>query len=80
MAQYRPLFEIAEEISSDWKRPFYGAKPYLDAMHTLVDLHSRYGADDAKGIILYFLSNSGSWKGPTAKRIKAELKAILKGA
>lgn len=79
MAQYRPLFEIAEEISSDWKRPFYGAKPYLDAMHTLVDLTSCYGADNAKGILLYFLCNAGTWKGSTARRIKQELKEILKG-
>jgi len=49
-------------------------------MHTLVDLSSRYIAEDAEGILRYFLANSGTWKGETAKRIKAELKAILKGA
>lgn len=75
----RPIYDIAAEISRDWKKPYFGAKPYLDAMHTLVDLQSRYGLDDAKGILAYFLANSGTWRGDTAKRVKAELKAILKG-
>lgn len=75
----RPIYDIAHEISRDWRKPYFGAKPYLDAMHTLVDLQSRYGMDDAKGILAYFLANSGTWRGETAKRIKAELKAILKG-
>jgi hypothetical protein len=35
--------------------------------------------DDANGIILYFLANASSWRGDTARRIKAELKNISKG-
>jgi hypothetical protein len=77
--QSRPIFEIAAEISSDWNKPYFGAIPYINAMHTLVDLQSRYGMDTAKSILAYFLANSGTWRGETAKRIKAELKAILKG-
>lgn len=77
--QSRPIYDIAAEISRDWKKPYFGAVPYLNAMHTLVDLQSRYGLDDAKGILSYFLANSGTWRGDTAKRVKAELKAILKG-
>ena len=76
----RPIFEIAAEISSDWKKPYFGAVPYINAMHTLVDLSSRYIAEDAEGILRYFLANSGTWRGETAKRIKAEIKSILKGA
>ena len=75
----RPIYDIAHEISSDWKKPYFGAVPYLNAMHTLVDLQSRYGLDDAKGILAYFLANASTWRGDTAKRVKAELKAILKG-
>lgn len=78
--QSRPIFEIAAEISKDWRKPYFGAKPYLDAMHTLVDLQSRYGLDDAEGILVYFLANASTWRGETAKRIKAEIKSILKGA
>jgi hypothetical protein len=44
-------------------------------MHCIRD---RFGHDDARGLVLYFLSNAGSWRGPVAKRIKAELKAALK--
>ena len=76
----RPIYDIAEEIARDWRKPYFGAVPYLNAMHSLVDLDSRYVAEDAEGILRYFLANSGTWKGETAKRIKAELKAILKGA
>lgn len=76
--QHRPIFEIAAEISKDWRKPYFGAVPYLQAMHCLVDHTSRYGMDDYKGIILYFLANASSWRGDTAKRIKAELKEIIK--
>ena len=34
--------------------------------------------DDARTVVLYFLSNSATWRGPDAKRIKAELKEMLK--
>jgi hypothetical protein len=74
----RPIYQIATEISRDWKNPYFGAVPYLRAMHTLRDTSSRHGADDARGIILYFLSNSGRWKGDTARRVKAELRTMLK--
>lgn len=78
--QSRPIYDIAAEISKDWRKPYFGAKPYLDAMHTLVDLQSRYGLDDAEGILVYFLANASTWRGDTAKRVKAEIKSILKGA
>lgn len=74
----RPIYKIAQEISQDWKTPYFGAVPYLKAMHTLRDLSSSYGRDDARGILLYFLSNSGRWKGEAARRIKAEIRTALK--
>lgn len=76
--KYRPLSEIAREIKKDWKNPAY-AKPYLDAMLELDKITDKYYADDAKGIVLYFLSNAASWRGEVAKRIKAELKAMSTG-
>jgi hypothetical protein len=36
-----------------------------------------YGADDARGIVMYFLANAGTWRGENARRIKAELKGML---
>ncbi len=65
------------EIKKDWKKPYYGAKPYLDAMQRLEDLHSYYGLDSAYSIINYFLVNTLTWRGETARRIKKELKEML---
>jgi hypothetical protein len=74
----RPLYTIAAEIRRDWHKVNYAAKPYLDAMATIGDVKASYGYDTGKSIVLYFLSNASSWRGETAKRIKAELKSISK--
>lgn len=74
----RPLCEIAAEIKKDWKKVYFGAKPYLDAMATLNSINDNYGWDSGKTIVLYFLGNAATWRGETAKRIKAELKAMAK--
>jgi hypothetical protein len=79
MAQTRPLYEIASEIRKDWgSKVNFAARPYLDAMATLNSINDSYGWDSGKSIVLYFLSNAASWRGETAKRIKAELKAMTK--
>lgn len=75
----RPLYTIAREIRKTWPNVNYAAKPYLDAMGSLEKLSDMYMHDDARSIVLYFLSNATTWKGPDAKRIKAELKAMLAG-
>jgi hypothetical protein len=74
----RPLDVIAAEISASWKNVNYAAIPYLSAMRSLNTIDDGYGYDDARGIVLYFLSNAGSWRGEDARRIKAELKAMVK--
>lgn len=74
----RPIYEIAREIRKDWKSVNYAAKPYLDAMMSLDSIDDSYGWDSAKSIVLYFLSNAGTWRGETARRIKAELKGMTK--
>jgi hypothetical protein len=77
----RPIHEIADEISKSWgSKVNYGAKPYLDAMRQLSSMDDKYYADDARSILSYFVSNAASWHGEDAKRIKAELRAMLKGA
>lgn len=78
MAEKRSLSTIANEISKDWKPVNYAAKPYLEAMYSLDKITDTYIQDSAKSIVLYFLSNASSWRGETAKRIKAELKAMCK--
>jgi hypothetical protein len=82
-ANQRPLYVIAQEIRKDWKATakngiYFGAVPYLDAMASLDKPSDNYGMDSGKSIILYFLSNATTWRGDTAKRVKAELKAMCK--
>ena len=74
----RPLYVIASEIRKDWKKVYFGAVPYLDAMSTLDSIEDNYMFDSAKSIVLYFLANAGTWRGETAKRVKAELKSMSK--
>jgi len=73
----RPLNEIAREIHQDWKKVYFGAVPYLDAMGTLRSINDDYGQDSGQSIVAYFLSNARGWRGPVAKQIKKELKSML---
>lgn len=76
--EVRPLYTIANEINKDWGRNInFGAKPYLQAMMSLDKITDNYICDSGKSIVRYFLSNASSWRGETAKRIKAELKTML---
>jgi hypothetical protein len=50
---FRPLSEIAREISQTWKSPYFAAKPYINPMRelssvTVTDSYG-YGYDDGKG-------------------------------
>lgn len=74
----RPLYEIAREIRRTWKNVYFGAKPYLEAMATLDKVTDNYVMDSGKSIVNYFLANASGWKGEDAKRIKAELKSMVK--
>jgi hypothetical protein len=74
----RPLHEIAADIRTDWVKINYAAVPYLRAMARLTNITDDYNSDSAKDIVLYFLSNATSWRGETARRIKAELKGMVK--
>ncbi|MEU8001570.1 hypothetical protein AB0B66_10455 [Catellatospora sp. NPDC049111] len=73
----RPISEIAADISCHWPQPYFGAVPYLDAMRHLDRITDTYLQDNARGIVRYFLSNASTWRGPDARRIKAELKALV---
>ncbi len=75
----RSLSAIALDIRRNWPKVYFGAVPYLDAMRQLDSVADAYGADDARSIVLYFLSNATTWRGEHARRLKAELKAALKG-
>lgn len=77
--QPRTLREIAGEIQRDWgDKTYFGAVPYIKAMRGLEKVTDKYGQDDADDIVRYFLSNAKSWRGETARRVKAELKEMIK--
>lgn len=78
MDKHKPLFEYAKEIKANWPNVNYGAKPYLDAMHTLNQITDNYILDSGSSIVAYFLSNASSFKGEKARAIKKELNKILK--
>lgn len=69
-----PISGIANVIRGDWGNVNYAARPYLDAMDSMTRASDDYGMDSGASLINYFLSNASSWRGPTAKLVKAELK------
>ncbi len=73
----RYLFEIAEDIYQNWHNITDAAWPYLHAMQQLCTLKDYFFQDSARSVVLYFLSNSTTWKGEKAKQIKTELKQLL---
>jgi hypothetical protein len=77
--QTRTLATIARDIKSNWTRPYFGAVPYIDAMATMGTVNESYGLDDGRGIVRYFLANAGTWRGPVARDIKAELRGLVEG-
>jgi hypothetical protein len=73
----RKVRDIAAEIDEKWKQPYYGAVPYIEAMRTLDTPQDRYLHEEGEGIIRRFLVNASRWRGDDARRIKAELKAMV---
>ena len=85
----RTFSDVANEVFILWRKKygynkfpvsFVGAIPYLQAMLacSTTDKNALYGCETRETIVLYFLANVTSWKGEDARRIKAELKSMLK--
>ena len=75
----RTFREIALEIKQKWTKISPYAYPYLDAMLDTdsTDKNAPYYYDSAESVVLYFLANAQGFRGEDARRIKAELKAML---
>lgn len=73
----RSLQSIAIEIAVSWEHPYFGAEPYIEAMYHLDKITDRFGQEGADDIVMHFLVNAKTWRGETARRVKAELKAML---
>jgi hypothetical protein len=74
----RKISIIAMDIFNNWQKVNFAALPYLKAMLSINYVSDSYGYDNGKTIVLYFLSNASTYKGETAKRLKLELKNIIK--
>jgi hypothetical protein len=72
------ISSLSQIIRRDWAKVNFAAVPYLDAMRSLSSVEDRYGQDPGREIVLRFLGNAGSWRGPVAKAVKAELRRRLK--
>lgn len=78
--RHRPLYIIASDIRANWPKPYFGALPYIFALRHLNQITEPYGLDSGVSIVAYFLANAQTWRGEHARRIKQELREILKGA
>ena len=74
----RLIKEIAQEIKSKWVKPSPFALPYLNAMLQLDTIDDHYYLDTAEEVVLYFLCNATSFRGEDARRLKKELKDLIK--
>lgn len=75
----RTFAAIARDIKKAWPKVYFGARPYLEAMLTLetTDPKANYFLDSAGDIARYFLANAQTFRGPEARKLKAELKSML---
>ena len=73
----RPLHVIARDIRKDWRKVYFGAVPYLDALQELDTVRDMYLHDSAASIVRYFLANANTWRGEAARTIKRELKTMV---
>ena len=69
---------ISRDFRSQGKEVPYNLVPYLDALRQMDSADDVYGVESGKSIIAYALSNMASYKGPTARAVKAELKRRMK--
>lgn len=69
----RPISAIAADIKRTWKKMYFGAVPYVDAMLTLSVRGDHYGLDSSDDILLRFFSNASQFRGDEAKALKYEL-------
>ncbi|MFT3948196.1 MAG: hypothetical protein QM763_14595 [Agriterribacter sp.] len=71
------LSAIARIVRKDWKKIYFGAVPYLDAMECFKSIHDYYLEDSAHSIVCYFLANAKTWRGETARAVKEKLNQLL---
>jgi len=71
------IYDLAMLVEQDWRKPSSYAIPYIDAMLTLSSIDDNYFLDSGAEIVARFLGNAQTWRGETARRVKAELNSRL---
>lgn len=76
----RTFSAIAQDIKQSWINVYFGAVPYLEALLTIhsSDPNTQYMFDTAGDIARYFLANAQTFRGENAKKLKTELKQLVK--
>lgn len=75
MPKFRPIHEIAADITRLWKVPTK-VKQYVEIMQKFDHIDQYYSQTSARLIVIDFLSNSHGWHGENARKIKAELRKM----
>lgn len=78
LLQRMTIAALADVTRRDWKKVYFGAVPYLEAMRSLTSVQDNYGMDTGRSVVTYFLCNAQTWHGPIAKAVKKELNARIK--
>lgn len=76
----RTFSQVAQEIIALWPKPYFGAVPYLRALSLCdtTDPHGKYWFVDIGMMARDLLATMTTFRGPDARRLKAELKNMLK--
>ena len=84
---FRPVYAIANDILNDMRaqaakkgipvsRAFPTSFVYVEPMLSMKQVSERYICDF--GIVNYFMCNAREWKGEVARKIKEELRDMIK--
>lgn len=76
----RTFAAVAREIKATWTNPYFGAVPYLEALEKCetTDKNATYVCERIKDLVPYLLGNMTTFRGADARRLKAELKEMIK--
>lgn len=72
LAKLGSIGEVAKIIFAYWPNMYYGAVPYAEAMAEglTFNLYEPYRFETQRPMVLYFLANAQTWKGPVAQAVK----------
>jgi hypothetical protein len=68
--------DVVRTIRADWRNPYFGAVPYLEALEGLASWDARFGVESARSLAPYLLNNLKTWRGDVARSVKAQLKEV----